>query len=49
METTLKQIQKKLNPSNCKVGKKYCAKINGLCDPEAERFLDRCTICNKPG
>jgi nitrogenase molybdenum-iron protein alpha/beta subunit len=49
METNLKQIQKKLNPSNCKVGKRYCKESNTLCDPEAERFLDRCTICNKPG
>jgi hypothetical protein len=48
METNLKQIQNR-STFNCKVGKKYCSKINGLCDPEAESFLDRCSICKKTG
>jgi len=48
MDTNLKQIQNRPR-FNCKVGKIYCAKVNGLCDPEAESFLDRCSICKKAG
>jgi len=47
METSIRQTENKVSISYCKVGKRYCKSEAGLCDPEAESFMDRCTICNK--
>ena len=49
MENTTQHLKTKVSQFLCKVGKRYCKKHKGLCDPEAMSFSDRCSICKKIG